>query len=55
MPDQPTPYELHTIIEHLKDEARKDRDCGWPRKAAKKEQAAELLRRLPNDQQKGCA
>lgn len=41
----PMPYELHTLIEHLKDEARKDRDCGWPKKAAMKEQAAELLRR----------
>lgn len=41
----PIRYELHTVIEHLKDEARKDRECGWPNKAEKKEQAAELLRR----------
>lgn len=36
-------YDTATLIEHLRDEARKDRECGWPNKAAKKEQAAEML------------
>jgi hypothetical protein len=36
-------YDTATLVGHLRDEARKDRECGWPNKAAKKEQAADLL------------
>jgi hypothetical protein len=36
-------YDTPALVAHLREEARKDRECGWPNKAAKKEQAAELL------------
>lgn len=51
----PMTFELHTLIEHLLDEAKKDGECGWPKKAMKKRQAAEMLRRAYADGVQGSS